>query len=94
MYQLNLIEKKTINICSHPINLEYYLLEKMQNDIFGLTYGVMILKRDGKKVEMEYVDNLSYTKDIAEQILEKLIYCTITPIVMLEVIDDLMANIL
>lgn len=87
--------------CSTPegeiIQLEYFLLEKEGNDIgnFMKTYGVEIVKKSnffGKTVctETDQLDCLTYEKEVAKEIINKLISNSVTPISMSYIINDIM----
>lgn len=71
-------------------NLSYYLLEKRGADKNDCTfYGIQIEKREGEKVEIETADGISSSREIVCQILHMMAQNKVTPMTMIEVVDDL-----
>ena len=78
-----------------PLELEYYLVESdvdMTEDIpEEKTYGIEIVKKtENRNIENEMIRNLCYNKGCAMDILNKLVYNTVTPVELPFVIDDLL----
>ncbi|NLJ88762.1 MAG: hypothetical protein GX327_08355 [Epulopiscium sp.] len=79
------------------IQLEYFLLEKEGNDGNNSmkTYGIEIVKKKsflGKAIctETDQIDCLTHEKEIAKEIINKLISNSVTPITMSYIINDIM----
>ncbi|NLK20854.1 MAG: hypothetical protein GX308_01940 [Epulopiscium sp.] len=87
--------------CTTPegeiIQLEYYLLENQGTEIGSIikNYGIEIVKKRSHFGETIYIETdkiecLTYDKEKAKEIINKLISNSVTPISMLYIIDDLM----
>jgi len=73
----------------HEIELSYYLTEcKMKDNKDSNLYGIQIEKRDGENTEIESSGSISYSKEVVQQLIHKLIEHLVTPISMLYIIDD------
>ncbi|WP_058486799.1 DUF6514 family protein [Defluviitalea phaphyphila] len=79
------------------IQLEYFLLEREGKELSNTkkSYGIEIVKKCdhlGQIVytETDYIDYITYEKEKAKQIINKLIANSVTPVTMSYVIDDLM----
>lgn len=70
-------------------DLFYYLTEETSIHTEGILYGIQIEKRNGNEREVQTSGPISYSKSIVQQVIQKLIQHKITPVVMLEVIDDM-----
>ena len=74
------------------MELKYYLTgeeDSKKNWLYGLL--VEIGNRD-KMVESAQAPLLTYSKELAQTMLEKLLRCKITPLCVEEVVDDLLAQ--
>ncbi|NLM13763.1 MAG: hypothetical protein GX209_08485 [Epulopiscium sp.] len=90
----------TRNCCTPDggtIQLEYFLLEKENKETNHLTktYGIEIVKKCahfGETIytETDQIESLTHEKEMAKEIINKLIAHAVTPISMLYIIDDLM----
>lgn len=91
MKQIFLEGKKSVELEDKSVmELEYYLIENQKNEeLDKALYGVKIAKRIGDYTESEEVDAISYSKEFVKQILDKLMENEVTPISMIEIIDDL-----
>ncbi|WP_455716301.1 DUF6514 family protein [Anaerosporobacter sp.] len=74
--------------------LKYYLVEEPskevgERDCLNFLYGIKIEKQFGEIVESEEVEALSYSKEVVVQLIHTLIECTVTPMTLVEVVDDL-----
>lgn len=89
-----LIGTKEIKDCNNDkMKLEYYLtVIKSDFDEIDAIYGIQLVKckRTGKRIEkeMETIKRLSYSKKLVEQIIVCLMDNTVTPICMLEIVDE------
>lgn len=79
------------------IQLEYFLLEKENEQIDNITktYGIEIVKKCnhfGETIytETDQIECLTCKKEKAQEIINKLISNSVTPISMLYIIDDMM----
>ena len=71
------------------MRLEYNITENRNSDTDEPYYGIQIAKYlDGKK-EIEEIEGISYSKDKVEAIAKILYRNTVTPISMVEIVDDL-----
>lgn len=77
-----------------PFELEYYLIESdithpdelMQDKV----YGVEIVKKNvNEKVEREIIKDLSCCRKNTENILNKLVNNTVTPVCLSHILDDI-----
>lgn len=83
--------KKTITLeDNRTMDLEYYLLEN-STDIGKdkALYGVKITKTIGDYIESEEVDAISYSKEFVEQMIQQLMDNDVTPISMIEIVDEM-----
>jgi hypothetical protein len=75
------------------IQLEYYLTKEEYQYSNGPTvYGMTILKKSKNMIEIEETGGVSHSKDVVLSMLQSLIACTITPMVLLEVVDDMVTT--
>lgn len=93
-----LLGTKEIWDCNNVrIKLEYYLIETKSNlEKKETLYGIQIVKykkaeREIEK-EVESITGLSYSKKFVEQMIACLMDHTVTPICMLEIVDDYMTR--
>lgn len=89
-----LMGTKEIRDCNNDkIKLEYYLMANKSNFVENETlYGIQIVKyknpeREIEK-EVEAIKGLSYSKKLVEQMITCLMDNTVTPMSMLEIVDD------
>lgn len=71
------------------MRLEYSLTENHSVDNEEPYYGIQIIKYIGDNLETEEVEGVSYSKDKVKSITKILYQYTVTPISMVEIIDDL-----
>ena len=75
------------------VKLDYYLTEcYAEQDESQPYYGVGIDKYLEGEVETEEVLGISHSKDKVVAILKKLFQHTVTPLSMIEILDDLMSE--
>lgn len=94
MSYVNLIgEKRVLVDDEKEMILGYYLIKepsKVVNDEdVNNLYGIRIQKQFGGIVESEEVQALSYSKEVVLQLIETLMEYTVTPMTLVEVVDDL-----
>jgi uncharacterized protein (DUF2267 family) len=95
MKRFSLIGERNVKLENQmEMVLKYYLVEgpsKEQGDMDRsiFLYGIKIEKQFGRIVESEEVEALSYSKEVVLQLIQKLIECTVTPITLVEVVDEL-----
>lgn len=74
------------------LRLEYYLIEELRDARGSYLYGIMIKKevREAGKVERSRSEGraVSYSKAYVEKMLQIFLRNTVTPIAMLELIDE------
>lgn len=81
----------------HSMKLEYYLIEDFgKQDKEVPVYGICIKKlfvENGKELEeQETTEGLSYSKEIVMQMIDKLISNSVTPVSMVEIVDNLISE--
>ena len=75
---------------SRSMQLDYCLTESVSaEDKMTPFYGIMISKYLGDTVETDEVRGISTSRDSVEKILKKLFEFEVTPISMIEVVDEL-----
>ncbi len=73
--------------------LDYSLTEKSSDSDQKLScYGIQITKHLDNLIESEEIGGISYSKDTAVSILKKLCMHKVTPISMVEIVDDLVTE--
>ncbi len=92
--RVELLPDSSLNEFEKPFILEYFLLESEENDYEELkgekVYGIEIIKFiSDTEVERSTVTNLSYNKEFAGNILNKLVYNTVTPVSVPFILDDI-----
>lgn len=95
MKQITLIGEKEVIVEDGSMQLEYYLIQESSvSKESGLKsiYGIKILKKLGGVVESEEVKGISYSKEVVMQLIETLMKFTVTPMTMVEVLDDLITE--
>lgn len=96
MEQVYLVGEKECRINSANTLLQYYLMEKSQEVRSSKLYGIKIVKivTDGKgsKQEEEMTPAISYSKAFVKQILLAMLKGTVTPVSVLEIVDDLVSE--
>jgi hypothetical protein len=90
--------KQTQELFSNEIRLEdkrsmilkYLLIEKyMDSNQSEPLYGIQISKELEQTVETEEVSAISYSKETVVKLMKKLFQYEVTPISMIEIVDDL-----
>ncbi|BCN30039.1 DUF6514 family protein [Anaeromicropila herbilytica] len=86
-----LVGSKTIELEDmRMMSLEYYLLEHVsEENKEKALYGVKITKKIDDYMESEEVDAISYSKEFVEQMIKQLMDNDVTPISMIEIIDEM-----
>lgn len=92
---IKLTENEESKSFSEPIELEYYLVEsKIDNEDFnGIEmYGIQIVKKIGKDfMESEFVRNITFNKDNAIDMIDKIARNTVTPMTLKYIVYDLIS---
>lgn len=93
MRHVNLIGEKQVLVDDEKMMiLSYYLIEdssKVKDEQVNNLYGIRIQKQFGGIVESEEVEALSYSKEVVLQLIETLMEFTVTPMTLVEVVDEL-----
>lgn len=71
------------------MRLEYNLTENLSFDSGEPYYGIRIIKYIGDNLEMEEVKGISFSKERVEAITKTLHQNVVTPITLVEIVDDL-----
>lgn len=70
--------------------LEYYLVEEPSAEPFGsCLYSIQVWKTEKDQIVMEETGSISYSRDVVRQMIRMLIDNCVTPMSVLEVVDDL-----
>lgn len=72
------------------LGLEYYMITTYREADGQPIYGVMVEKQDGEEMEVESVEQLSYSRQEVSDLLEVIYNNTVTPMSLVEVLDELM----
>ncbi|MGF7145245.1 hypothetical protein HNQ56_003686 [Anaerotaenia torta] len=96
MKQVQLIfSKKVLLENEQSMQLDYCLMESISEDEHATPYyGVQISKYLGDTVEKDEIAGLSSSREEAVAILEKLYQFDVTPISMVEIVDELAEQVL
>ena len=95
MKRIDLIGERNVELeDQREMVLNYYLIEepsKANGDMNSMNflYGIKIEKQFGGIVESEEVEALSYSKEVVLQLINTLMECTVTPMTLIEVVDEL-----
>ena len=74
---------------NRSMRLEYKITENLKADSGEPYYGIQIAKYLGNNVEIDEIKGISYSKDKVEAIIKILYENVVTPISMVEIMDDL-----
>ncbi|CRZ33398.1 hypothetical protein DFR55_11940 [Herbinix hemicellulosilytica] len=90
MKKMSLLFSNEVTLEDNRImRLEYNITENRSSDTDEPYYGILIAKYlDGSK-EVEEIEGISYSRDKVEAIAKILHRNTVTPISMVEIVDDL-----
>lgn len=92
MKRIDLIGERNVELeDQREMVLHYYLIEEPSkaNGSMNYLYGIKIEKQFGGIVESEEVEALSYSKEVVLQLINTLMECTVTPMTLVEVVDEL-----
>lgn len=96
MEQIYLIGEKECSLNSEKALLQYYLMEKSQAVRSSKLYGIKVVKNvtkgEGNLQEVEMTPAISYSRDFVKQILLAMLKGTVTPVSVLEIVDDLVSE--
>jgi len=74
------------------MQLDYCLTAEYASGQLEPYYGIRITKRLGNLEEMEEVRGISYCKDSVKSIIKKLFQNEVTPVHLIEIVDDLITQ--
>lgn len=92
MKRFDLIGERNVELeDQREMVLNYYLIEELSkaNGDMNYLYGIKIEKQFGGIVESEEVEALLYSKEVVLQLINTLMECTVTPMTLVEVVDEL-----
>lgn len=94
MKQLQLLFSNEVMLeDARVMKLDYSLMEKnSEEDQKTLYYGVKITKYLDDSIESDEIDGISASKDSVVSIIKKLCQFEVTPISMVEIVDDLVTQ--
>lgn len=75
------------------IKLEYYLTkEESETSESPTVYGMGIIKKTKHMIEIEETGGVSHSEEMVLSMIQSLIACNITPMVLLEVVDEMVSE--
>jgi len=74
------------------IQLEYLLTEETSEVTHNSLYGIKINKIFGEDCESESTGAISYKKDLVLQMIQDFSYHQVTPISIIEIVDDIITE--
>ena len=77
------------------LNLKYYLIEEEQPESMAPLYRICIKKSTAAYPEVEETEStppVSHSETYARQVLRRLICNAVTPVCLLEIVDDMITN--
>ncbi len=78
---------------TRSMQLDYCLIENVSREDQGTPfYGIKIMKHLGDTMEMEEVEGISASRENVMTILKKLFQFEVTPISMIEIVDELVTQ--
>ena len=90
MRKLELLLKNEVTLEDDRLmRLEYKITENHSTDSEKPYYGIQIIKYVDNEMEMDEAIGISYSKDKVKAITKTLFQHAVTPISMIEIIDDL-----
>lgn len=90
MKKMNLLFSNEVALDDNRMmRLEYNLIENRKSDSDKPYYGIQIIKSLDGSLEIEEIMGISYSRDKVEAIARILFQHVVTPISMLEIVDDL-----
>lgn len=93
MKKSNVLFKNEVNLeDSRVMRLEYNITENRLANSEKSYYGIQIVKYLDGNLEMEEVEGISYSREKVETITRILFQNLVTPISMIEIIDDLITQ--
>lgn len=75
---------------TEKMEVEYYLVKEVKMEYIEPVYGIAIEKRKNGSVEVEETGGIATSLEPVKGMIEKLRCCKITPMSLIEVIDDLL----
>lgn len=89
MTECKLIGKRIVSIVpEREMVLEYFMLEDVDQTSQLTTYGAKIRKVDEGKEETESVMGITSSKEVITNLVNLLLENVVTPISMVEIVDD------
>ncbi len=97
MYTTKKIYRETRQLITedkHIFKLNYFLTQKQNEETNKSVFGVAVTKEASGVFEEEIVDNLFYQQQEAEVILATLANNLVTPICLVEIVDELVTGMM
>lgn len=95
MKQITLVGRREVIVDKRSMQLEYYLIQESsvskESEVKSI-YGIKIQKLFGEAIESDEVGGISYSKEVVLQLIDTLMKATVTPLTMVEVLDDLITE--
>jgi hypothetical protein len=86
------INKKDLELYYFITEIDQYIADRLI-PIYGIKIVNKIKEEEKIHYEIETVKKLSYSKDLVQRLSEKLMKHLITPLCMIEIIDELMSEL-
>lgn len=84
-----LVEETSVITHNHQtFELEYYLTEEISKSYRRPLYGIQVKKIFEGKEELESTGAISYSKELVTQMIRDLCRNTVTPMTLVEVVDE------
>lgn len=81
-------EEKVLLENEKEMKLKYYLIESSTGTNGVTLYGIKVEKIVDEEKETEEINGVSYSKEFVTQIISTLIQYTVTPISLIEIVDE------
>lgn len=90
MRKVKLLYSKEVTLEDNRVmKLEYNITENQNTDTDEPYYGIQIVKYLGENRETEEIEGISYSREKVEAIVKILFQNIVTPISMVEIVDDI-----
>lgn len=89
MTERKLIGKRVVEVVpERELVLEYFVTQNIDEESHITNYGVQIRKTEHENDELETVEGITQSKEVIDDLISLLMEHTVTPISMVNVIDD------
>lgn len=98
MYTMLLVNNKKVELENKELSIDYFLTETKQfykdkiKSVYGIKVISKVITRNETYYEVESVINISYSKKLVLKLLDQLAKHIVTPVCLIEIIDELMTE--